>query len=162
MGQINKGKIASVSENGKEARVIPSNASAKPTAKITIPWHLRGSAGNLKKGTEVVYAEFEDSTGLLIGRADGEWEASLPMLVVENFDARAISAVSAEIDSLKAEKAEAETLKAENAEADTLKAEKVEVETVEATSDVTVEGISLKTHTHGGVENGGGMTSEPQ
>lgn len=78
MGQINKGKIASVS--GNTARVVPSDAGAKPTAKITIPWHLRGDTGKLKKGTEVVYVEFEDATGLLIGRADGEWGAYLPSL----------------------------------------------------------------------------------
>ena len=78
MGQINKGKIAGIS--GNTARVLPSDASAKPTANITIPWHLRGGAGNLKKGTEVVYVEFDDSTGLLLGRADGEWGAYLPTL----------------------------------------------------------------------------------
>ena len=78
MGQINKGKIASIS--GNTARVVPFDASAKPTAKITIPWHLRGDSGNLKKGTAVVYVEFEDSTGLLLGRADGEWGAYLPSL----------------------------------------------------------------------------------
>ena len=78
MGQISKGKIASIS--GTTARVVPSDANAKPTAKITIPWHLRGSTGNLKKGTEVVYVEFDDSTGLLLGRADGEWGAYLPSL----------------------------------------------------------------------------------
>lgn len=71
MGQINKGTIASI--DGNTARVVPSDANAKPTAKITIPWHLRGSTGNLKKGTDVVYVEFDDSTGLLLGRADGEW-----------------------------------------------------------------------------------------
>lgn len=78
MGQINKGKIASIS--GNTARVVPSDANAKPTAKITIPWHLRGGAGNLKKGTAVVYVEFDDATGLLLGRADGEWGAYLPSL----------------------------------------------------------------------------------
>lgn len=78
MGQINKGKIASIS--GNTARVVPSDANAKPTAKITIPWHLRGDTGNLKKGTEVVYVEFDDTTGLLLGRADGEWGAYLPSL----------------------------------------------------------------------------------
>lgn len=72
MGQINKGKIASIS--GNTARVTPSDAAGKPTAKITIPWHLRGSSGNLKKGTPVVYVEFDDATGLLLGRADGEKE----------------------------------------------------------------------------------------
>ena len=76
MGNINKGTIASIS--GNTARVVPSDAGAKPTAKITIPWHLRGSTGNLSKGTEVVYVEFDDSTGLLLGRADGEWGCYLP------------------------------------------------------------------------------------
>ena len=55
MGNINKGTIASIS--GNTARVVPSDAGAKPTAKITIPWHLRGSTGNLSKGTAVVYVE---------------------------------------------------------------------------------------------------------
>ena len=71
MGQINKGTIASIS--GNTARVVPSDASTRPTAKITIPRSLRGDSGNLKKGTEVVYVEFDDTTGLLLGRADGEW-----------------------------------------------------------------------------------------
>ena len=39
MGNINKGTIASIS--GNTARVVPSDAGAKPTAKITIPRHLR-------------------------------------------------------------------------------------------------------------------------
>lgn len=43
MGQINKGAIASI--EGNTARVVPSDAGAKPTAKITIPWHLRGDTG---------------------------------------------------------------------------------------------------------------------
>lgn len=89
MGQINKGTIASISEN--TARVVPSDASAKPTAKITIPWHLRGGSGNLKKGTAVVYVEFDDATGLLLGRADGEWGAYLPSLSAEEVTAGGIS-----------------------------------------------------------------------
>ena len=89
MGQINKGKIASIS--GNTARVVPSDASAKPTAKITIPWHLRGGSGNLKKGTAVVYAEFDDATGLLLGRADGEWGAYLPSLSAGDVTAGGVS-----------------------------------------------------------------------
>lgn len=81
MGQINKGKIASIS--GNTARVVPSDANAKPTTKITIPWHLRGDTGKLKKDTEVVYVEFDDSTGLLLGRTDGEWGEYLPKLTSE-------------------------------------------------------------------------------
>ena len=89
MGQINKGTIASIS--GNTARVVPSDASARPTARITIPWHLRGDTGNLKKGTEVVYVEFDDSTGLLLGRADGEWGAYLPSLNVGDVSAGGVS-----------------------------------------------------------------------
>ena len=89
MGQINKGTIAGIS--GNTARVVPSDANAKPTAKITIPWHLRGAAGNLKKGTSVVYVEFDDSTGLLLGRADGEWGAYLPSLSAGDVTAGGVS-----------------------------------------------------------------------
>ena len=89
MGQINKGKIASIS--GNTARVVPLDAAARPTAMITIPWHLRGGSGNLKKDTEVVYVEFDDSTGLLLGRADGNWGAYLPSLDVEDVTAGGVS-----------------------------------------------------------------------
>lgn len=89
MGQINKGTIAGV--DGNTARVVPSDANARPTAKITIPWHLRGDTGQLKKGTVVVYVEFEDSTGLLLGRADGEWGAFLPSLKTNDVTAGNIS-----------------------------------------------------------------------
>ncbi len=89
MGQINKGTIASIS--GNTARVVPSDAGAKPTAKITIPWHLRGSTGNLKKGTAVVYVEFDDATGLLLGRLDGEWGAYLPSLSAGKVTADGVS-----------------------------------------------------------------------
>ncbi len=89
MGQINKGKIGAI--DGKTARVVPSDASEKPTAKITIPWHLRGKSGNLKKGTEVVYVEFDDATGLLLGRADGEWGEFLPALKADDVKAGDVS-----------------------------------------------------------------------
>ncbi|MBO5954261.1 MAG: hypothetical protein J6Q53_09165 [Oscillospiraceae bacterium] len=89
MGQINKGTIASIS--GTTARVVPMDASGKPTAKITIPWHLRGASGNLKKGTAVVYVEFDDATGLLLGRADGEWGAYLPTLSAGDVKADGVS-----------------------------------------------------------------------
>lgn len=78
MGQINKGTIAII--DGNMARVVPSDKGARTTAKIVIPWHLRGASGNLKKGTPVVYVEFSDGTGLLLGRADGDWGAYLPSL----------------------------------------------------------------------------------
>lgn len=89
MGQINKGKIACIS--GNTARVVPLEETGKATARITVPWHLRDRAGNLKKDTEVVYVEFADSTGLLLGRADGEWGAYLPSLAVDDVTAGDVS-----------------------------------------------------------------------
>ena len=109
MGQISKGTIASIS--GNTARVTPSDASGKPTAQITIPWHLRKKSGNLKKGTLVVYVVFEDFTGLLLGRADGEWGEYLPNLTAE---------------------------------------------------EVTVGGVGMAKHKHGGVETGSGTSSTPK
>ena len=70
MGTINKGTIAGI--EGNTARVVPAGANAKTTSRIVIPRHLRDDTEKLKKGTAVVYVEFDDSTGLLLGRADGE------------------------------------------------------------------------------------------
>ena len=89
MGIICKGTIAGI--EGNTARVLPSNAEAKPTAKIMIPWHLRGDTGKLEKGTLVVYAEFDDATGLLLGRADGEWGEYIPRLRTDSTSASGIS-----------------------------------------------------------------------
>jgi hypothetical protein len=114
MGYIEKGTIAAIS--GNTVRVVPSSASDRPTAQITIPWHLRGIAGNLSKGTEVAYVTFDDATGLLLGRMDGNWGAYLPSLSVTS---------------------------------------------IEASGDITASGVSLKEHTHGGVETGSGNTGVP-
>ena len=89
MGQIYKGTIASVSE--KTARVLPLDIDATSTKIITIPWHLRGDTGKLSKGVEVIYVEFEDTTGLLLGRADGEWGEYLPRLDSDRITAAGIS-----------------------------------------------------------------------
>ena len=68
MGKICKGTIAGI--EGSMARVVPCDAGAKPTARLVIPKALRD--GGLVKGTAVVYAEFDDFSGLILGRADGE------------------------------------------------------------------------------------------
>ena len=140
MGHINKGTIGSISEN--TARVVPSDASAKPTAKITIPWHLRGNSGNLKKGTEVVYVEFDDSTGLLLGRADGEWGAYLPALTAGSVKTSGkITAGSVSTEG------------------------SVSAGSVSTSGDVKAGGISLKNHKHSyswSDDAGDGTTEAPQ
>lgn len=82
MGQIHKGEIATIS--GNKARVVPLDKEDKATAKLNVPWHLRGDTGELESGDEVVYCEFDDGTGLLLGRMDGDWGEFLPKLSSNN------------------------------------------------------------------------------
>lgn len=79
MAEIEKGKISTVegpadgNGNSTRARVVPDQADGVITKPLVIPALLRGDAGKLVKGTEVVFAVFPDQTGIILGRADGEW-----------------------------------------------------------------------------------------
>ena len=81
---LQKGKISTVEgaadRNGDKtaARVLPSTADGMVTRPLTIPWWLRGKMGNLKPGDEVAYAMFEDGTGIILSRMDGEWDGTVP------------------------------------------------------------------------------------
>lgn len=72
MAEIEKGTISSV--NGSKAAVVPSFSDAPVTAELTVPFYL---VRCLEVGMEVVYAMFEDNTGLILGRLDGEWNHDL-------------------------------------------------------------------------------------
>lgn len=81
---IQKGKVSSiegkVDRNGDKttARILPDTADGMVTRPLTIPWWLRGEMGNLTPGTEVAYAVFEDGTGFIISRMDGDWSGTVP------------------------------------------------------------------------------------
>ena len=81
---IQKGKISTVEgaadRNGDKttARVLPCTADGMVTRPLTIPWWLRGKMGNLKPGDEVAYAMFEEGTGIILSRMDGEWDGTVP------------------------------------------------------------------------------------
>ena len=81
---IQKGKISTgegaAARNGDKttARGLPCTADGMVTRPLTIPWWLRGKMGNLKPGDEVVYAMFEDGTGIILSRMDGEWDGTVP------------------------------------------------------------------------------------
>ena len=81
---IQKGKISTVEgaadRNGDKttARVLPCTADGMVTRPLTIPWWLRGKMGNLKPDDEVAYAMFEDGTGIILSRMDGEWDGTVP------------------------------------------------------------------------------------
>lgn len=78
-GTIDKGNISRILPtkdwNGhpNTATVNPCTNSGAITPALTIPWYLRGQMGGLKVGDCVAYALFDDGTGVIIDRLDGEW-----------------------------------------------------------------------------------------
>lgn len=145
MGQIEKGVILSLSSadangNNSKASVQSTTANGTSTLPLTIPWWLRGSMGNLTKGTEVVYAVFDDATGVILSRMDGNWGGKMDDagdIVVGN-------------------------VKAADVELEKLKARSIESQTVNASQSVTDSGIVLHSHTHSGVLAGSDSTGEPK
>lgn len=96
MSEIQKGIISSIEaqpldKNGDctRARVLPASQPDMPTKPLTIPWHLRGAMGELKAGDTVVFALFNDLSGVILERMDGEWSGIIPgsVTVTENFEA---------------------------------------------------------------------------
>lgn len=79
-GTIDKGTIASINAAKQTASVMTPTGIV--TTGLVIPWHLRTSTGQLKKGMEVIFVIFEDSTGLILSRTDGEWGQYLPRLTI--------------------------------------------------------------------------------
>lgn len=81
---IQKGEISGtegpVDANGNDTRasVASKTAQGVVSPRLSIPWRLRGEMGNLTPGTEVVYAQFEDGTGIILDRLDGEWTPHIP------------------------------------------------------------------------------------
>ena len=81
---LQKGTISSIEEspvdkdeNPTTARVLPCTADSLVTLPLTIQWWLRGEMGNLQVGDEVVYAMFEDGSGTIIARMDGNWNGHI-------------------------------------------------------------------------------------
>lgn len=66
---ITKGRISSVTADGKTAAVVPAFSGGVVSHSLVIPADLRGK---LETGTEVVYCAFSDGTGVIICRLDGE------------------------------------------------------------------------------------------
>ena len=75
MASINKGKISAI--RGNTARVIPATASESVSRPYTIPWYLRGTMGGLTVGLEVVFAVFDDLSGIILARMDGDWPGEI-------------------------------------------------------------------------------------
>ena len=83
MGVVQKGIILTMEgetdKNGNptKARVQAASAEGTSTLPITIPWYLRGKMGNLEKGSEIAFIVFDDQTGIVVSRMDGNWEGTI-------------------------------------------------------------------------------------
>ena len=84
MSEVFKGKISTIESVPKDNRGHSTRArvfsltGGSVTRPLVIPWWLRGSMGNLKTGDEIVYALFEDMTGFILGRFDGDFQTYIP------------------------------------------------------------------------------------
>lgn len=70
---VQKGKVSAVLNGGKAVTVTPYIGSTV-TTPITVPVFLVGA---LPVGTPVAYVVFEDNTGIVLSRMDGEWNGSI-------------------------------------------------------------------------------------
>ena len=88
MAEIQKGKISTIETEPVDEWNHPTTArvfaltGGSVTRPLIIPWWLRGSMGNLKPGDEVVYIIFEDMTGWILGRFDGNFQHYVPYDVI--------------------------------------------------------------------------------
>lgn len=68
-----KGKVSAVLNGGKAVTVTPYAGNTVTTA-LTVPFFL---VGVLPVGTPVAYVVFDDNTGIILSRMDGEWNQNL-------------------------------------------------------------------------------------
>ncbi len=71
---INKGTVSAILEGGKKVSVKPYIGESVTVAMV-VPFFLFGC---LEVGMPVVYATFEDNTGIVLARMDGEWNKNIP------------------------------------------------------------------------------------
>lgn len=68
-----KGKVSTIENGGRSITATPYTGGTV-TAPLTVPFFLFGA---LPVGTPIAYAVFEDNTGIVLSRMDGEWNHSL-------------------------------------------------------------------------------------
>lgn len=70
---VKKGKVSTLSDDGVTVTVTPFSGGIV-SAPLVVPFFLIGA---LPVGTPVVYSVFEDNTGIVLARADGDWNHQL-------------------------------------------------------------------------------------
>ena len=67
---IEKGYISAILDGGRKARVVPAFSSEVVSHDLVVPFFLWEC---LEVKMEVAYCYFQDNTGVLLARMDGEW-----------------------------------------------------------------------------------------
>lgn len=70
---VKKGKVSTLSADGRTVTATPFSGGVV-SAPLVVPFFLIGA---LPIGTPVVYSVFEDNTGIVLARSDGEWNHKL-------------------------------------------------------------------------------------
>lgn len=186
-GKIDKGFISKIMGDPDwyghptKAQINPCTNSGAVTPAITIPWYLRGKTGNLKVGDEVAYALFDDGTGVIIDRLDGEWDGHFDYDTTTTGDVvnEKTMTTHGDVTNKSNENTEGNVktqgtttsigqitgqggmaISGGNGGASATITGDIKLDgTMNATGDVTAGGISLKNHTHQGVH---GQTGSAQ
>ncbi len=66
---VKKGKVSTILDDGKSITATPY-AGGTVTVSLTVPFFLIGA---LPVGTPIAYVDFNDNTGIVLARMDGEW-----------------------------------------------------------------------------------------
>lgn len=76
---MNKGTVSAILEDGKKVTVKPYRGEVV-TVPLVVPYFLENC---LEVGMPVIYTTFEDNTGILISRVDGDWKRALTNFEIE-------------------------------------------------------------------------------
>lgn len=70
---VHKGKVSTILDGGKSVTATPY-AGGTVSAPLTVPFFLIDA---LPVGTPIAYVVFEDNTGVVLSRIDGDWNHTL-------------------------------------------------------------------------------------
>lgn len=145
-GTVDKGNISRILPakdwNGHPttATVNPCTNSGAITPALTIPWYLRGKMGALNVGDCVAYALFDDGTGIIIDRLDGEWQGIIDYPTTTTGDV-----INEKTEKTVGKFTGQGGMAISGGDGATVDGN------VKVTGDVTAGGISVQDHTHTGV-----------
>ena len=73
LGTVNKGTVSAIFDDGHTVEVKPYTGVVV-TVRLVVPFFLFGC---LTVGMPVAYCTFQDNTGIVFARMDGEWNHTL-------------------------------------------------------------------------------------